>query len=1187
MADFIWSEKQKEIIEQHRDENLLVSAAAGSGKTTVLTERIAQICEAGTELENILVMTFTNAAASKMKADIIKRTGISPFTKTHICTFDKFCIEIYRQYYHVIDASPRLKICDELKNTILKEEALEELFSRLFEENDARFTDFLDHYCDSKTNNAAKEMILRFYEFICNMPDPENWLLKLSSGELLDAAKFNDAALSEAARRIEESLYWVNKIGEILNRFGEDGTPCMSKLALKNAEVKSCIEAVFEMVSEGRSASDIAEAAGCEWPTYRAAKEEKPYWEDIKDLIGKTLKPKAQRALKEASAYARWAADGTFDAEKDQMLPYICTLCWLTGEFKKLHTVKKRRAGLMDFSDSAHFALEILKDPEVRREYREQFRYIFIDEYQDSNYVQEALIDSIRRENNVFMVGDIKQGIYEFRFAETEIFLDKYKRYKSGAAGPSAVVDLNQNYRSKRPIIEFVNRVFSRMISEETMNMRYDEGAALHEGDSPYRGEHVYEPEMYLISSDTEEVVDDAIADLKKAELEALNAAAVIKKYHGCMINDGKKDRPLQYRDMAVLLRGVKKGRFSDEGNGEVFYRTFMEQGIPVYLERSEGYFDTPEVQVFLNLLRVIDNPRNDVPLLSVMHFPSFSFSADELAKIRIFSKKDRRKTSFYEALCTFAGSEEAGQFDDALKVRVDSFFGKLTRWRRAASCTPIADVLWKLLSESGIADFARALPGGSQRIANLRAMADKAQEFQAENAGGIGDFIRLIDHYKKNKVEIGQTGLLGQEDDVVRIMTIHKSKGLEFPFVMLCGLGSSAVKAASKGSFLYHRKLGGAIKLTDPKLQIRTTPMSFKLVDNTLKDEEYAENIRVLYVAATRARDILVMSAAVKDADKYIKEAALKPKKAQSYLDMVLPALDLSRVIRISRSDLASTGETEVKREELKKGIASGFGVLPDPSVISLEELKERLSFKPVQAEVSKKKYSVSELAEIRRHAGDSVEGVTREDAQPDKMQERRQLDKTQKDRQPYGTASYGSQNTAYRSASGLTAAEKGNAYHSVMEHIPFTDNYSSAEAVRQFIGQMLQKHMLTEAEAHCVEPERIAAFFNSDMGRRAMASRELHKEAPFVMKTDHDGHEILVQGVIDCYFREGDSYILIDYKSNFVDESSPEEEKQRLRDYYLPQLELYKEALEGISGIPVAESYLYVFGLNSYAKT
>ena len=1141
-----WTDQQKLAIDE-RGRNLLVSAAAGSGKTAVLSERVSNLVKEGTDLESMLIITFTHAAAAEMRERILKLVPDPLFSRTHISTFSTLALDIYREYYHVIDVPPGLGICDEYKQNIFKNEALDEMFEDLFEADDEGLKDLLIHNCSPKNNDAARAMIRELYTFIQSMPDPFAWLDRLESGEFLDADKLRAEAAADAQDKLRESLACFDQAAAVLRTPPIEGVDPMPRLAEIVEDLSGRIRGVLEMLERGEAEAAVPvlnEMADAYLERISPNKTEKTGYGLVSEEV-KTYRNDGKKSMKDAAVLLSSAYSGSLEKENELVLKQLKNICRLTREFAARYSKKKLSAGLMDFSDADHFALRILEDQHVRDELRDRFDYIFVDEYQDSNFVQEELVNRISRGNNVFMVGDVKQSIYKFRLAEPGIFIQKYKDYSAGADPDSAVIDLNMNFRSSDTVIDFVNAVFKDVMTERTAELDYDSRAMLYGG--PDAGnEPLYAPELYVISSKLAEDSDAAgteIEELKAVELEAANAAEVINRYHNSPIPDGKGTRPLKYSDMAVLLRYAKGGR------ADTYYKAFSERGIPAFLTGGEGYFDTPEIQIFLSFLQITDNPAQDVPLIAAMHFSGTGFSAGELAEIRLGSSAGG-KSSYYEALKSFVSQPE-GTVDEALQRKASAFLYKLSGWRKKAAALPLADFIWELLPESGVAHFAMALPGGRQRMANLRAMADRAEAFEQESAGGIGGFVSYMELLaSKESVGTGQAAVLSDADDVVRIMTIHKSKGLEFPFVLLGCMGEDLDRNQDRSPLRIHKDLGASLKLRDPATGISAVPLSSRLIDIRKKREGLAEEIRVLYVALTRAKHIIVMSGAVRDAVKFAHSVVSRRSRFKSFLNIVYGVIPKSRVTIREKESFAAAAE-DPRKSDVVHGIRFGFDVDEGALPMSLTEIRDRLSFRcePDPAELLKRKYSVSE--------------ISAQAAEQQGIEHRRSV--------PSGRGA-------------ADAITKGNAYHKVMEHIPFTPEGKSAEKIAAFIAGLKEKNILSEEEAALVDPQRVAAFFASETGRRAVASKEIHKESPFILRTLLDGRNVVVQGVIDCWFREEDGCVLIDYKSSYVDPNDPEASRELLMERYSKQLDLYKETLQIIGGLPVKEAYLYLFSTGDW---
>ena len=1190
-----WTDRQeKAITERHK--SLLVSAAAGSGKTAVLVERVIRLIrDEDVSLENMLIVTFTNAAAAEMKERIydtlnkqLSGGGLSPDRQQHIrtqltllgraniSTFHKFALEVVHRYYHVIGVKPNLAICDETRKSILSREALDELMESRYEADDPAFRSFLDCYATSRGDDNVRNMITDFHTFLQSLPDPKKWTDDLLADPGRFDGEYRHFAVTQAQRRIHLAQAYFKKASDELS--------FLPKLQAKNEADLAFVSSLDGLLALGDLAGALNALEGHRYMTMSATKDEKEDWNAVKEGVT-ALRDTAKKHIKFAKEHYIPFSEEQVKKEREMMLPQLRTLISLTEEFSSRYGTKKDFMGLLDFSDIEHFALRILENEEVGREYREKFDHIFIDEYQDSNMVQETLIERIARQDNVFRVGDVKQSIYKFRLAEPELFLEKYREFKYRKIPDSEVIDLNSNFRSKKEVIDLVNRLFRRLMMQETTGMEYTDDEALVKGSS-YEGRLSYLPKLYLIdtavpgedepdeeeedSTEDEKGIDQEILDLKAAELEALNAVRVIREFHGKVIRDEKKkiDRPLKYGDMVILLRAVK-------GVGEVFYQTLTDAGLPVFLERTEGYFDVVEIQVFLNLLRIIDNRSQDIPLLSVLRSPVFGFTSSELAAVRIWAKARGDVRTPYNRV--FAAYQEEGP-DGPLKEKCRAFSAKLENWRTLSQHMPLGDFLWQLLTDSGYAAFASAVPAGAQRLANLRALADKAQAYEADNAGGLYGFIQYIDavNERGGKVDVGQAKILSENADVVRIMTVHKSKGLEFPFVLLAGLGRKAGKNdTSKAAF--HKSFGAALRLVDPKTRAYADPLSLRVIRRKKSAEELAEEIRVLYVALTRPKDIVLMSAAVKDAAGVLEKAQNAVpgdiEGSTKLVSAILPLMPDGSVELVPRETVADQQKAQQKTKiDLTEKLEHGFHPSEDDLPVTKEEIARRLDFcyDPPQAQMEKRKYSVSQIAAMEREKLQALpKQLTPEEgedpAEPQELRERRDI------------------LPVFLSAEKkMDAASRGTAYHTVMEHLPFTPEGKDPDSIRAFMEVLVSRGLLTQAEYAAVDPRRVAAFFGSKIGKEAMAAQELYKEAPFTIRHEINSRPVLVQGTIDCCFRQEDGWVLVDYKSNYIDKEDLDAEMQRLRAEYLPQLALYREALEGVTGVPVKKAVLYLFGID-----
>ncbi|MEG0156571.1 MAG: UvrD-helicase domain-containing protein, partial [Anaerovoracaceae bacterium] len=798
--------------------------------------------------------------------------------------------------------------------------------------------------------------------------------------------------------------------------------------------------------------------------------------------------------------------------------------------FHQAYGEKKREKNLVDFNDIEHFAIEILKNKEAAAEYREKFQYIFIDEYQDSNYLQEEIINQIKRENNLFMVGDIKQSIYRFRLAEPGIFKEKYERYKKSGK-QSVKFDLNENFRSKKSIIDGVNDIFSGLMEDYTPEV------ALHLGRNDPRDIH-YPVELHLVNGATEldEEIDETLLEMKKNELEALAACKLIEDAVGELFYDHKAEveRRLTKRDIVILMRGVKN-------TADIFYDVLKANNIQAYIDDNSGYFDTIEILTFLDLLRVINNKNQDIPLLSVLRSAIFGFTIDELIQIRL----EHREGSYYEALTHYVQCGTKA----ALAEKISSVFTQISAWSREAIYTPLEDFVWMLMSQTGYYSYVGALPGGDQRQANLRTFVDKTLSFREGGSNSIFSLLRYIEAIGKKKIDIGQINLMSEKDDVVRIMTIHKSKGLEFPMVIVSGLGKRFNRDNRSKVGSMHKDIGFALSYVNHKDRWYKTTLLEQIIAAKKAAESLEEEIRVLYVAITRAKDKLVLMAGVNDLADRLEKYDQGVTGKSCFLDLIYPQLEKSQ-IEVFTHDRNSLGQYIQGSTGKEMVMAS---LLEDYAKNRNEQLKEQvhhlLSYRyPMEHELGvKSKFSVSELNYVTNQESRLKVALN----EPEFTKEKRDF----------------------------TGVEKGTLMHKVMEHLDFSAVYqhllkSREEGfsyVSRFILSLVSQELLLPKEAEAIDRNKIMAFFDSPIGIRAAKAEKLYKEKAFNILHDHQGTEIIVQGIIDCYFEEKGELVLLDYKTNYATEE--------VRETYRAQIDLYKEALEKTEGKPVKEAYLYLF--------
>jgi ATP-dependent helicase/nuclease subunit A len=1135
-----WTERQLETIEL-RKKNILVSAAAGSGKTAVLIERIKQlILSDGVDVDRLLVVTFTKAAASEMKEKLVLslnravrenptngdrlRHQLDLTARANISTFHSFALDVIRRYFHLIDLDPGFKVCDEAEAKLMKTDAMDHVFEAFFESEDPDFLEYIHWYASPKNENDLKKNLIALYDRIRSIPEPFEWLewateqLNQSESDLRnsDLLKFIQQIVSYKLVAAQTSMENACMLLE------EQGIEQAALICRKDLYAIAQMDEAIKL-GQLEVARDLIN--GFNPGKMSVPKAQREDYEEIKDHI-KGLRDRAKEIIRKElqpkffhSSLSEYLADMKLTYPKAKVMKKIIL------EYHARYSELKKRKSLIDFSDIEHFAIDILKNKAASLEYRDKFQYIFIDEYQDSNLLQETIIESIRQEDNVFMVGDIKQSIYKFRLAEPEIFQSKYERFKDPATISSRKIDLNQNFRSKQAIIDAVNGIFSNLMS-------YDEDAALSRGipslDFPDKPVELQIIDGTGDGDEDYEIGDDNLEDMKTMELEAIAAARIIKDALTTTIFDVKtnKERPLRKRDVVILMHGVKR-------KAETFLKSLSDLDIDAYVDDHAGYFDTIEIMNFMDLLKVVDNEKRDVPLLGVLRSSVFTFSIDDLIEIR----SQYKDCAFHIALRQY-GKQGS---NPVLREKIGDALTKLRRWKKESRYMPIDEFAWKLMRETGYYTYVGALQGGALRQANLRIFVERAKAFRSSGDGSIFGLLRYMNALAEKEVETGQASIVGENDDIVRIMTIHKSKGLEFPFVLVASLGSRFIHDKMEKSGVLHKDIGIGITLFQPENHFfRYTLIQHGIVAKKRK-EELDEAVRVLYVAFTRAMDRLVLLGSVANWDRDEIKYESGAKAESNYLGMIYPHLSKAgirfSVLKKNRLQQRVNGKTSnrLSLENLLETIPESTPPEPEKQKI-IQLIDERLSYVyPNEAQKKmKSKYTVSEL-----NAPHFAETTIDE---PKFRNEKR----------------------------GYTTAELGSIMHIVMEHVDLKQ-FHSQEYLTSYLQDLVDRELLLPEEAATISPAKIIQLAEGDLGKRMAEATVLHREHPFNLLHCHEGIEVMVQGVIDCWFEEDGKIILIDYKTG--------SSTFRMDERYRSQLSIYKEALETIQGKNVAETYLYLF--------
>jgi ATP-dependent helicase/nuclease subunit A len=1185
-----WTIEQQQAIEA-RNSNLLVAAAAGSGKTAVLVERIIRmICQDRLNIENLLIVTFTNTAAGEMReritAAIVRELELNPNDPDHlrrqlqmigrssICTLHAFCTNVVHEHFHLLDIDPKFRIGDSTECSILRREAVEEIMENAYESGEENFLGLIERFAGSRNDKPVEDLILRTHAFIQSQPEPLAWLeekvasFNMPEAELLESAwieniiydmqlKINEAeelfyaaasvididpGLEGYRPAIEDDLLLIRK----LNSSSQNGMLSL----LKSMQT-------VQFMRLGRVSRD------CDTRLQEKVKELR---NDGKKLISDLQKMLQGKSIQQ------------YASELKQIYPSMQSLMQLTVNFMHLYQEKKNEKGILDFDDLEHYALRVLSNPEAARGYRDKYHYIFVDEYQDSNLVQETLLDFIKGERNLFMVGDVKQSIYRFRLADPTLFISKYHAFQTEPSVLNRRIDLDKNFRSRAEILDGVNCIFKHIMSEQLGEIDYDQSSFLRCGSSMEDAEDA-SIEVILVEKDAALLeYDEDMEDLSEIEYEAGFAARRIRELIGQNIYDPRQKciRPLEYRDVVILMRSPKN-------RADVYLDILTDHSIPAYADVGSGYFAALEIEMFLNLLRVIDNKKQDIPLLSVLRSPIGKFSVEDLISIRLNSHANHMFLALEEYII---------QNDDNLSIRLTAFWQQLGKWKDKSRFMPIDQLIWEIMLETDYFYFVGAMPGGIQRQANLRILLDRARQFQASTLKGLFNFVKFIDSLQSDRGDMGNARVLGEEDNVVRIMSIHKSKGLEFPVVILAGMGKQFNFSDTNAAVLFHKELGLGPVFVDPEARTRSNSLARMAIQSKLKKENLSEEMRILYVGCTRAINKLIMMGSFKNIPALAKKwsRSLNPYglgKARNFMDWIGPVL-------------MQHPDGEVLRDLLEDNY--------DPIDIDTENSSWKISiFSPTQITAAKQETELqqsfirSKLQDFTRDNPSPVADLINKrfdwsypfrpaEGIPSKLSVTG-IKKIQTSLWPAGLPDMPSLlpgpdfivNKKSNISAKLSGAEKGTTMHFVLQHLDL-NRVSSAAEIELQLQEMVERELLTIEELNAVQIDKIVRFFNTGLGQRMLNSPAVYREVPFnlVCKADRVlndlgpvNEDLLVQGVIDLYFREEDELILVDYKTDYISTQN----RDALIKQYSIQINMYKEALEIILQKKVKESYLFFF--------
>ena len=1214
MAEVKWTNEQLQAI-QEKDSNILVAAAAGSGKTAVLVERIIhKIIDEKMDIDKILVVTFTNAAASEMRERILeaiyKKLEENPenvhlqrqiilLNKASICTIHSFCLDVIHNHFYEIDLPSNFKIADTAEIDLLKQEVLDDLFEQKYTENDKDFIELLENYTNYRGDEALQELVLKIYKFIQSSPFPIKWLqekLELLKIEDKDISKtvWGKLIIQAVEDDIQESIMQLETVKSKMSLYPE-----MTKFYQKICEDLIILKDLQNYNSWDELYIKLLNFNFSKWPV------DKKVTNDLKE-DSKEIRDKVKKHIKEKTAKLLSCSQEQAVKDLKIITPILEKLANLVTEFTKNFAEKKKEKNCIDFNDIEHFALKILLDEnnnptEVAKKYKEKFEEIAIDEYQDSNLVQEAILTSISKGNNIFMVGDVKQSIYKFRQARPELFLQKYDEYKNKeekTQEDNLKIQLFRNFRSRQNILNITNLVFESIMSKELGDINYNENEYLNYGANYPEPEEIKNyagiAELDIIDLKEDESItafegEEDEEEQERVEDDVLEAKFVANKIQELLNSDymvfDKKQgyRTIRPKDIVILLRATSN-------LSPIYEKELSDLELPVFSDTSGTYLDTVEIQTILSVLKIIDNPLQDIPLVVVLRSSICNFTDNDLITIRLTD----RNCNFYEALI-----KTRLICDGDLKNKIESFLEKLEKWKSISQYMPLDEFIWQIYLDTGYYQYVGLLPNGAMRQANLKTLFEKAKQYEKASFKGLFNFIQFIDKLKKQNGDLASAKLIGENEDVIRIMSIHKSKGLEFPVVFLCNSHKKFNMQDLNDNILLHQDIGFGPTIMDTTRKIKYSSIAKDAIKLKMKQETLSEEQRILYVALTRAKEKLYITGRSKDFTKYVQDKnkvlemyesenikldAKLMKKANSYLDWIMyvylfnqgrtitlkgEQYKLSDIITLNvsnKKDLlkALAKEEVVEQIDLKEKIEQ---ILKNKSYEenkkSEQALEELLEWKydyivdttlPTKSSVTKIKQEKIKLEEI-------LKGIESEEVEYKKSYTPKFMQEDKK----------------------ISNAEKGTLVHLCIQRLDERKDYELKD-IQNMILNLVEKEIITQNEADAIDVNLIYQYTKSQLFEELRQAKEVHKEQPFyinipakdvVSEAENSKKNILVQGIIDLYYIDkNDNLVLIDFKTDYI--SNEPNAKEKLLEKYKVQLEIYKTALEQALGRTVNKTAL-----------
>ena len=1260
MSEVKWTKEQKQVIDS-RNTNLLVSAAAGSGKTAVLIERIIELVldeKNPIDINKLLVVTFTKLAASEMRERVSKaiekkleenpenehlQKQLMLLSGADITTIDSFCKDVLKSYAHLVNLDNNIKVIDPSENEVLAKEVMQELFEELYENNDENFLRLVDLYVKKNTDEGLLQLLLNVNNFVNSHPFPDIWLNEKAEffntstkddnfyleNYILDIAKDVDMDLEFFELSIKNNLKKIENYPE-LEKYLNIYNTLLDALSVVKESLKTFLKDNTKFDELKKSSYEFLHS---DFGNFRISKCD----EEVKEIYNKVKKEidGLKDGIKESLESLNLNIEN-IKIESDLIYPYVRAISDIVIKYKEKFWERKQKFNYVDFADIEHLALEILVDidedgnikpSKTALEYQEKYAEVFIDEYQDSNLVQEILLSAVAKENNRFMVGDVKQSIYRFRQADPSIFMEKYENYyrvEDDIDSFNRKIMLYANFRSRKEILEGTNLIFSKIMKKETGELDYtvDERlnpmASFKESDENVGGA----VEILLVDEKSDDEDEDEIIltdeysedfeEMKSFRLECIKIANTIynmmnNKENPFKVYDKNLDdyRKVDYKDIVILMR-------SPSSNTKILEEVFLEYNIPIYAESTGGYFETFEVDTIINLLKIIDNPMQDIPLLSVMYSPIYNFTPTELSQIRLVD----RELKFYELLTKILDDENI-EIRASIREKISKFISDLKLFIEKKTLVSADELIWFLYKYTGYYNYVGLLDMGDQRKTNLMLLFEKAKNYEKNSYKGLFNFVNYIQKISL-KSDISEAKLISEDANVVKIMSIHKSKGLEFPVVFLANTNKKFNFRADDSNLVLHQKLGFGPVVYDMDKKTSFNSIMKKKIEKFKKNEQIAEEMRLLYVAMTRAKEKLIITGRVKDYENLKEEISTgidergnisnyKILKINNYLDWILSSIDNLTVYGTSLNCLGRE-ENFLGNEDLKFQLNVNTKT---EEFIEYQRIKEEIKTNEIiseedDIEVKQEMRTVKEFLEDRFNKEYVYKNVLNKPSSITVSEIKKMIQEEDEEKhQKYYKENFVLITPSFihqgEEKVGFNSAEKGTIFHLAMQLLDFSkfdteDILKIREEIKLQINSFVEKNIMSLDEAETININWIVKFILSDIFKEiyiANKSEKLFKEKAidyniklknlFRDENISEDEKIMVVGIIDLFFEnENGEIILLDYKTDYVTKENLEEVKER----YKVQLDLYKSAIEDISGKKVAKKGLYLFGINEFVE-